>query len=85
MYLGAPFSAPSSMKSKSKTRFNEAIITTNKLNPMLNIDALVGLRNEKLIPKKLAIIAKTMNKKIPPVAATTPSLKFSVAFIRPDL
>ncbi len=59
MYLGAPFSAPSSMKSKSRTRFNEAIITTNKLNPILSIDALVGLRNEKLIPKKLAIIVKT--------------------------
>ena len=77
MYLGAPFSAPSSMKSKSKTRFNEAIITTNKLNPMLNIERISWtLEMKNSIPKKLAIIAKTMTlRAIPPVAATTPKLK----------
>ena len=42
IYFGAPFSAPSSIKSKSKTRFNAAITTTNKLKPILIREALEG-------------------------------------------
>src|SRR3990170_3378412 len=34
MYFGAPFSAPFSMKSKSRTRFSAAITTTNRLQPV---------------------------------------------------
>ena len=34
MYLGAPFSAPSSIKSKSNTRFADAIMTIKKLIPI---------------------------------------------------
>ena len=41
IYLGAPFSAPSSIKSKSKTRFNDAITTTKRLKPILNMDELL--------------------------------------------
>ena len=36
-------------------------------------------------PKKLIAILMRYKMAIPPVAATTPSLKFSVAWIRPDL
>ena len=42
IYFGAPISAPLSMKSKSKTKFNAAIITTNTLNPILNNDTFDG-------------------------------------------
>ena len=34
IYFGAPISAPFSMKSKSRTKFSAAMITTNTLNPM---------------------------------------------------
>ena len=34
IYLGIPLSAPSSIKSKSRTRFKEAIDTTNMENPI---------------------------------------------------
>ena len=34
MYLGAPCSAPASMKSKSSTRFSAAMATTNRLKPI---------------------------------------------------
>ena len=33
--FGAPYCTPRSMKSKSSTRFNAAMATTNRLNPML--------------------------------------------------
>ena len=34
MYLGAPCSAPISMKSKSSTKLRAAIATTNRLKPI---------------------------------------------------
>ena len=34
MYLGAPFSAPASIKSKSNTKLSAAMATTNRLKPM---------------------------------------------------
>ncbi len=44
MYLGAPFSEASSIKSKSRTKFKAAITTTPRDTNMLVIDPLVGLR-----------------------------------------
>ena len=55
MYFGAPFSDASSIKSKSRTKFKEAIITTNKLTSILVMDPLVGSKIAKPPPKKLAI------------------------------
>ena len=55
IYFGAPFSDPSSMKSKSITKFNAAIITIPKDKPILNIDVLLGLNKEIPEPKKLMI------------------------------
>ena len=52
IYFGAPFSAPSSIKSKSKTKFRDAITTTNKLIPILNKELLVGSKKENPAPKK---------------------------------
>ena len=52
---------------------------------MLNKEPFVGSKTEILKPKKLPIKANTYIKKIPPVAAKTPSLKFSVTSIKPDL
>ena len=81
--MGAPISAPSSIKSKSSTRFKAAITTTPKLKsiPILLLPDMIPISEPKkpitkLIKYKIAI---------PPVAATTPNLKFSVAFIRPDI
>ena len=85
MYFGAPFSAPSSIKSKSNTKFSEAIITTTKLNPILISEPLVGFITENPAPKKLATNENKYTNAIPPVAANTPNLKFSVALINPDL
>ena len=85
MYLGAPRSAPSSIKSKSKTKFKEAITTTNKLNPILNKELLLILKIGKAEPNILATNPITYTISIPPVAAATPSLKFSVGFISRDL
>ena len=53
MYFGAPFSAPSSMKSKSKTKFNDAMTTMKRLKPMLSIELLLGLSIDNPEPKKL--------------------------------
>ncbi len=76
MYLGAPTSAPSSIKSKSKTKFNEAIITTNMLKPMLNMEAFPGFIIDIPLPKKLMTKLMRYIMAMPPVAANTPSLKF---------
>ena len=40
IYFGAPFSDPSSIKSKSKTKLRAAMMTTTILNPILIGDAL---------------------------------------------
>ena len=85
IYFGAPNSAPSSIKSKSNTRFKDAITTTNKLIPMLNKDVLLGLRIDIPDPNILMMKLTKYMIAIPPVAATTPSLKFSVGFISPVL
>ena len=37
IYFGRPFSAPSSIKSKSSTRFSAAMPTTNKEKPIPKI------------------------------------------------
>ena len=81
MYFGAPFSAPSSIKSKSITKLSEAITTTPRLNRILKVEELLVFKTEIPVPKKLIIKSTIYIKKIPPVAANTPSLKFSVAFI----
>ena len=84
MYFGAPFSAPSSIKSKSNTRFNDAITMTTKLNPILIIEELLILITPIPDPKIpiTKLIKYTMA--IPPVAAATPNLKFSLGFINPE-
>jgi len=53
IYFGAPFSDPSSIKSKSKTRFRAAIITTTILNLILNGEALFMLITPRPEQKKL--------------------------------
>jgi hypothetical protein len=80
IYFGAPCSAPDSIKSKSKTRFIDAIPTTKTENkipvrPLPNKDPI------KEIPKKDRTRLRTYTIKIPKVAEKTPSLKFSVAAI----
>jgi hypothetical protein len=54
MYLGAPFSDASSIKSKSKTKFKLAIKITIREKIILNIEPLAGLSKVKSIPKKTA-------------------------------
>ena len=85
MYFGAPFSDPSSIKSKSITKFRAAIMTMPKESPILNIEELLGLNNEIPEPKKFIIKLIRYSKNIPPVAANKPNLKFSVGFIIFDL
>ena len=48
---------------------------------MLKLDELLISRNEIPDPKKLIIKSTTYNKKIPPVAAKRPNLKFSSGLI----
>jgi len=86
MYFGAPLATPSSIKSKSITKFKDAITTTKREKPTLNIDVLVGFITGKPPPPKILI--KKLIKyttPIPAVAAKTPNLKFSVACIIFDL
>ena len=73
------------MKSKSKTKFKEAITTTNKLIPILSMEALLGFMIDIPLPKKLIIKLMRYIINIPPVAANIPSLKFSVGLITPVL
>ncbi|MNT28686.1 hypothetical protein D3C72_1643910 [compost metagenome] len=81
MYFGARAAAPFSMKSKSSTRFSAATTTTNRLNamPIQPPWWIIGT----LMLKKLSTNEARYSSAIPPVAATTPSLKFSVTLIRP--
>ena len=83
IYLGAPISAPSSIKSKSRTKFKAAIITIKPLKRIpIVLELCIMLNPDPKNPKTIFIkyiIA------IPPVAAATPNLKFSVALINPDI
>ena len=79
--LGAPFSEPSSIKSKSITKFSDAITTINRETPILKFDELFTSRNEIPDPKMLIIKSTTYKRKIPPVAAKRPNLKFSSGLI----
>ena len=83
MYFGAPISAPSSIKSKSRTKLSAAMTTTAPLKriPMVLLLEIIPIPD----PKKLIMKLIKYSSAIPPVAATMPSLKFSVAFIRPDM
>ena len=58
IYLGAPFSAPCSIKSKSKTKFIEAIPITNKENK-IPVVPLPKSEPIKEIPKNDKIILRT--------------------------
>ena len=80
IYFGAPCSAPFSIKSKSSTRFNDAIPMTKSENRMPVIP----------LPKRLPMKEMSKSDKIrfnkyiismPKVAENTPNLKFSVAAI----
>ena len=82
IYLGAPISAPSSMKSKSRTRFKAAITTTPNENNIPKLELL--WINGICTPNNPRIKLIIYTKKIPPVAAAIPSLKFSVGLISPD-
>ena len=74
------------MKSKSRTKFREAITTTNKLNPILINELLViSMMGIWPIPNMLINMLTTYKIPMPKVAATTPSLKFSVTLISLDL
>ena len=59
--------------------------TTNKLIPILKREVLLGLRKDIPAPNILIIQLIKYIIAIPPVAANTPSLKFSVGFINPIL
>jgi hypothetical protein len=83
IYLGIPFSAPSSIKSKSRTRLRAA-------TPTIKIDTpiLIGefeVRKLNVEPKKLITKLTRYKSNIPPIADTSISLKFCVGRIRPDL
>ncbi len=84
MYLGAPASTPDSMKSKSSTRFSAAITTTKALKAM-PIQLASWMKPMPSRPNNRMPMFTRYSRKMPPVAATTPSLKFSVALIRPLL
>ena len=51
MYLGTPFSAPSSIKSKSSTKFSDAMTMTRRLKPMLINEEFVISKTAILKPK----------------------------------
>jgi 3-polyprenyl-4-hydroxybenzoate decarboxylase len=55
IYFGAPFSEASSIKSKSRTRFREAITTIKSVIKMLVIEPSVGLKNGISNPNKRPI------------------------------
>ena len=83
MYLGAPCSAPNSIKSKSSTKLSEAIATTNKLNPIPMIP--FEWMNPIPDPNILMTMLTKYSKQMPMVAETTISLKFSVGLTIPVL
>ena len=60
--------------------FLQEIIQINKI-PKLELLCINGI----LIPKKPKMKLIRYTKKIPPVAAAIPNLKFSVGLINPDL
>jgi hypothetical protein len=81
MYLGAPAAAPRSMKSKSSTRFSAARPTTNRLNAIPigpRVDERDALAEEPMT------IETRYRRPMAPVAATMPSLKFSLGRMRPS-
>ena len=63
----------------------DAIKITKTLKPILYIEELFKSINGIPDPKKPIIILIPYNNAIPPVAAPTPNLKFSVGLIRPNL
>ena len=72
------------MKSKSSTRFNAAITTTKALKAMPIVPDS-WMKPNPSNPSIRSTMFTRYSRKMPPVAATTPSLKFSVALIRPLL
>ncbi len=68
------------MKSKSSTKFKAATMQITTEMPMLS--GLESRKSGTCTPKKLAERHEKTSA-IAPVAATTPSLKFSVALIQP--
>ena len=78
MYLGAPFSAPSSIKSKSSTKLSAAIITTTMLKPMLRGEALSICIIPMEEPKNPIIKFTKYTKAIPPVAEKYPVYNFQL-------
>ena len=83
IYCGRPRSAPSSIKSKSRTRLSAAIPTTNIEKPIPNNP----LEWMKPIPDQKKDIMKLTRYRspIPIVAEKTINLKFSVALMIPLL
>ena len=83
IYFGSPCSAPSSIKSKSKTRLSAAIPTTNKEKPIPN-NPLEWI-NPIPEPKKDIIKLTRYKMNIPIVAENSINLKFSVGLMMPLL
>ena len=83
MYLGKPASAPSSMKSKSRTRFRAAIATIPAETAIPN--GPLECKNPIPDPKKLIMKLTRYSKAIPAVAENTINLKFSVGLMIPLL
>ncbi len=81
MYFGACAAAPVSMKSKSSTRFSAATATTNRLKAMPS--RLASWITGTLMLKKLSTKEARYTSAMPPVAANTPILNFSVTLITP--
>ena len=83
IYFGRPFSAPSSIKSKSKTRFRAAIPTTNMEKPIPN-NPLEWIKPIQA-PKKDMMKLTRYKSIMPIVAEKSINLKFSVGLIIPLL
>ena len=83
MYFGRPLSAPSSIKSKSRTRLSAAIPTTNTEKPIPNnpLEWMKPIPD----PKKDIIKLTKYKSAIPMVAEKIINLKFSVGLIIPLL
>ena len=83
IYFGRPRSAPSSIKSKSSTRFSAAIQTTNKEKPIPNnpLEWIKPIPDPKNDMMKLT----RYKRAIPMVAEKIINLKFSVGLMIPLL
>ena len=75
-------STPCLMMSKSRIRFSAAMTTTKPLNRMPNVPP--SWMKPMGLPNMLMTMLMRYSSAMPPVAAITPTLNFSVAWMSPD-